>query len=215
MWYAGVNFCLWASIFFWKIYPFLVYVAAPMVTGAVIVYFTGDDAWQELNGTWHFHDPRFVEVIPNTVYDRYSGLTWIADPGAIGGVWGAALAPASMTFDQAVDECNKLNYGGFNDWRMPNANELQSITDYSKNNPAMDTNTWKAVKNDQYFSGSFTHFGCENFFQGNGGTGGKTWDQDRTKKKYARPVRGKPFPLWSIIQSDYRVEGGKSHRRGK
>jgi hypothetical protein len=39
----------------------------------------------------------------------------------------------------ASDECEKLNYGGRNDWRLPNINELRSIVSYDTFNPSIKT----------------------------------------------------------------------------
>ena len=37
-----------------------------------------------------------------------------------------------------VNKLNEGNYGGFKDWRIPNKDELRSIINYSKTNPALD-----------------------------------------------------------------------------
>ncbi len=56
-----------------------------------------------------------------TVSDRATGLTWQqADSGA-GMDWQGALA-----------QCAGLTLGGHDDWRLPNAKELQSLVDYSR-----------------------------------------------------------------------------------
>ncbi len=38
----------------------------------------------------------------------------------------------SMSWQNALSYAENLNYAGHNDWRLPNAKELQSIVDYSK-----------------------------------------------------------------------------------
>ena len=46
------------------------------------------------------------------------------------------------TWDQAIgpwiDDVNIEVYAGFDDWRLPNVKELQSIVDYGERNPAID-----------------------------------------------------------------------------
>ncbi len=37
-----------------------------------------------------------------------------------------------LTWSETIDYCTNLNLDGKGDWRMPNINELMSITDYTK-----------------------------------------------------------------------------------
>jgi hypothetical protein len=71
----------------------------------------------------------------------------------------AAVSPLSamgdkynnkMTYAEAVKYCYDLNFAGFDDWRLPTANELLSITDDTKYNPAIN----KAFKNVAYETNS-------------------------------------------------------------
>lgn len=52
----------------------------------------------------------------------------------------------SMTYAEAVRYCDDLIFPGFDDWRLPTANELLSITDDTRFNPAIN----KAFKNVAY-----------------------------------------------------------------
>lgn len=51
-----------------------------------------------------------------------------------------------MTYDEAVRYCDDLNFAGFDDWRLPTVNELLSITDDTRFDPAIN----KAFKNVAY-----------------------------------------------------------------
>ena len=70
-----------------------------------------------------------------TVTDRATGLMWAKEDSGDGVDWEAALA--------WVQARNRENHLGHNDWRLPNAKELQSIVDYTRapaitNSPAID-----------------------------------------------------------------------------
>lgn len=66
----------------------------------------------------------FVDNGDQTVTDSATGLMWPKADSAAGMTWEAALA--------WVQTRNAANYLGYNDWRLPNAKELQSIIDYTR-----------------------------------------------------------------------------------
>ncbi len=59
-----------------------------------------------------------------TITDRATGLMWSKADSGKGMNWQGALA--------WVQQLNATNYLGHNDWRLPDAKELQSIADYSR-----------------------------------------------------------------------------------
>jgi len=69
-------------------------------------------------------------------------------------------------WEDAIDYCEALTLGGYDDWRLPNFNELYSITDHTKSNPAIDT-TFQDVVSDYYWS-STTVVGLEDYAWGVG-----------------------------------------------
>jgi hypothetical protein len=66
----------------------------------------------------------FVDNGDSSVTDHATGLMWAKYDSKTGMNWQAALAYAQTK--------NTQNYLGYNDWRLPNAKELQSIVDYSR-----------------------------------------------------------------------------------
>lgn len=70
----------------------------------------------------------FVDNGDDTVTDQATGLTWQAIGTEVGMDWEAALIYAES-----------LELGGYDDWRLPNIKELQSIVDYSGVFPAINS----------------------------------------------------------------------------
>ena len=44
----------------------------------------------------------------------------------------------SRTYSDALSYCHDLDLGGYTDWRVPNINELLTISDYSVENPSIN-----------------------------------------------------------------------------
>ena len=75
------------------------------------------------------------------VTDTISKLQWQDD--TIG---------SKMEWQEAIDYCeNTLKLGGYKDWRLPNINELKSIVDRDKYNPAI-VNGFKNTSSHAYWS---------------------------------------------------------------
>jgi hypothetical protein len=77
----------------------------------------------------------FTDNGDGTVTDSATGLMWAKNDSAAGMNWEEALA--------WVERKNAERYLGHNDWRLPNAKELQSIVDYARapevtGSPAID-----------------------------------------------------------------------------
>lgn len=66
----------------------------------------------------------FADNGDQTISDSATGLMWTKADSGVGFNWQEAL--------DWVQTKNSANYLGHNDWRLPNAKELQSILDYSR-----------------------------------------------------------------------------------
>ena len=71
-------------------------------------------------------------------HDAYNTYTWYdSNPETNGGDAGT---PGDGTdTEDFLNALNSLNFGGFSDWRLPGREELRSIVDYGRYNPAIDT----------------------------------------------------------------------------
>ncbi len=90
------------------------------------------------------------------VTDNTTGLIWQDDNDAktVRGDW-----------DGAKTYCQNLTLGGYSDWRLPTIRELQTLPDFSKVNPAIDSEFQNVYTSDLYWSsttragGSFDAWG--------------------------------------------------------
>lgn len=125
------------------------------------VLYVRDNVSDNTYGTNNFRDNG-----DGTITDLATGLMWKKKDSGYGMVWREALA-----------YCEDLTFAGYDDWRLPNAKELQSIVDYTRMpdatpwttpstpGPAIDTDyfditSFENVNGDEdwgYFWSSSTH----------------------------------------------------------
>lgn len=88
----------------------------------------------------------FVNNDNGTVTDKATGLIWQQADDGTGRNWQVSLA-----------YCENLELAGHDDWRLPNIKELQSIVDYSRHDPALDTTVFTQTDTEGWFWSSTTH----------------------------------------------------------
>ncbi len=77
----------------------------------------------------------------DVVVDHCTGLMWVRFP-VVGG----------LTWLEALDYSEGLNFAGFDDWRLPNVHELTSIIDYELESPALDPVVWPGAGSAQMWT---------------------------------------------------------------
>ena len=77
-----------------------------------------------VRGNINYGINNFIDNLDGTITDSATGLIWSKSDNGTGLKWEEAL--------KWVFQKNQETYLGYNDWRLPNAKELQSIVDYSR-----------------------------------------------------------------------------------
>lgn len=115
-----------------------------------------------------------------TVTDKVTALMWqLVESDA-----------ATMNWKAALDYCENLILAGYDDWRLPNSKELQSIVDYKAYDPAIDETSFQNTKSDSYWSSTtFLDKTTENAW-GVNFISGRIHTGDKSESYYVRAVRG-------------------------
>lgn len=79
-----------------------------------------------------------------TVTDTGSGLMWLKATQGL------------LPWEEAIKYCEDGIWAGHDDWRLPNRNELQSLVNYSRFSPSIDTSVFPDTASYNYWS-STTH----------------------------------------------------------
>jgi hypothetical protein len=88
----------------------------------------------------------------------------------------------------AITACEGLTYAGHSDWRLPNVKELQSIVDYGRVSPAIDTTYFTSLSGG-YWS-STTNAGVIELAWYVDFNDGFVYYDGNTNSYRVRPVRG-------------------------
>lgn len=119
----------------------------------------------------------FTDNGDGTVADSVTGL-----------VWEQATGLTASTWEQAQAYCQSLTLGEQRDWRLPTRNELQTIVDYSRSDPAASTDFFPDTVSSNYW--------CSTGAAGNAGSAwrlyfgnGNSALSSKTNTHYVRAVR--------------------------
>lgn len=73
---------------------------------------------------------KFRDNGDGTITDEATGLMWMKNDS--GHLKAGKKSNGTMNWSEALAWAESLTYGGYSDWRLPNAKELQSIVDYTR-----------------------------------------------------------------------------------
>ncbi len=132
---------------------------------------TGQDGDKQAGVAWP--SSRFADNRDGTVTDNLTGLIWLKDASCTEAVGGIERESGLLDWPAALTWCNNLANGkcGLSDnsvagdWRLPNVNELRSLIDYGRHDPALPAGHpfsnvrsvwyWSSTTNPVYTGGAF------------------------------------------------------------
>ncbi|UCH83174.1 MAG: DUF1566 domain-containing protein [Candidatus Latescibacterota bacterium] len=132
----------------------------------------------------------FVNNGDGTVTDNSTGLMWEVktDDG------GARDKDNQYNWQEALAYCENLTLANYNDWRLPDKNELQTILAHYRYDPSIDVTFFPNTVSDTYWSSTtyadsaiyawYVHFNVGSVYYG------EYFDDSKTDNFYVRAVRG-------------------------
>jgi len=152
--------------------------AAVAKTGQTESYETGDDGDLEKGVAWP--EPRFEDNDNDTVTDNLTGLMWAKNANAAG----------VKSWASAITYCNDLSLDGYDDWRLPNRFEMESLLDMSRYSPALPlSHPFTGVQSNIYWSATTHANNTVNAWLVNMNNG-RVYYGNKNYDYYVWPVRG-------------------------
>jgi formylglycine-generating enzyme required for sulfatase activity len=104
-------------------------------------------------------------------------------------MWQQGTSPESMTWEAALTYSEGLSLAGYDDWRLPTLRELESIVDYGRSYPSIDTTAFPSAVSSEYWSSTASAFSSGNawcvYF-----SNGPVVDRNKASAYAVRAVRG-------------------------
>jgi len=169
-----------------------------------------------VRGNTSYGQNQFIDNGDGTITDLATGLMWMTYDSAYYNAGEAG--DGTMDWEESLEWCESLEFAGYDDWKLPDAKELQSIVDYTRspdttNSAAIDEmfyasqiiNVFGAVDYGYYWT-STTHLDGRNygsnavyiaFGRGNGSMNGNSMDVHGAGCQRSDPKSGdsRDYPL--------------------
>ncbi|MCX5885618.1 MAG: DUF1566 domain-containing protein [Proteobacteria bacterium] len=156
---------------------------------------TGQDGEIQAGVAWP--SPRFT-VSGDCVTDNLTGLMWAKNGNPLTGY---------KTWNAAVYYCNNLTLCGYDDWRLPNVNELESLVNGAESNPAtwLNTQGFTNVQANYYWSSTTNAYSTVSAWSVTMDDG-YVGEYGKSSLYYVWPVRSGqdssyPAPVWKTGQT--------------
>jgi uncharacterized protein DUF1566 len=154
-------------------------------TGQTTSYAAGDDGAKQKGVAWP--SPRFTDNGNGSVTDNLTGLIWLKNANCFGTqAWAAALTSANGL---ASNVCGLTDGSTAGQWRLPSSNELESLVDLSKSNPALPTGHPFTTIQAYYYWSSSTYANYAGYAWYVYMPGGVVVSESKTSNFYVWPVR--------------------------
>jgi hypothetical protein len=187
----------WSSTTF-AIYPIMAWII-DFHGGGVTYYFKshyGPQYGRAVRGGQCGSLGNFIDNKDGTITDTDTGLMWQQEMSQLTYIW-----------EEALHYANTLLLAGYDDWRLPNANELQSLVDYNRIPPTINTTYFPNTIASTYWSStSYSSDPSGAWIVDFGSDGGVLYVPGKSYYKYVRAVRGGQCESFGDIDSDCRID---------
>ncbi len=138
-------------------------------------------------------DVRRIEATSGepVVNDRATGLEWQGCSAGQSGDGCDEGAADELDWENALAFCHALTWGGHDDWRLPDVNELMTLIDFEAFGPSIDEETFPETESARYWTSTTVSSSASSAFQINFSSGSRETGgiKATSSNRHARCVR--------------------------
>ena len=128
-----------------------------------------------------------VKTDDESFHDRDNKYTWY-DVNPLVNCGNAGTPGDGTDTTDFIDALNSSNFGGYSDWRLPSQEELATIIDHGRSNPAIDTGYFPNTQGSDYWSSTTGDYAEDAWLVSF--HGGNMYNVYKSDSYYVRAVRG-------------------------
>ncbi len=99
--------------------------------------------------------PKNYTANSETVTDNNTNLIWQRNlPSTYSGCTKGSPAGSQCSWQEAINYCDNLTLAGNSNWRLPNIEELETLINYGRYNPSIDTTIFPNTPGNYFWSSS-------------------------------------------------------------
>jgi len=140
-----------------------------------------------------------ADGLENAVGNRYTdnGDSTVTD-NVTGLMWQQGQSDGMLSWEESLSYCENLNLANYDDWRLPTARELSSLTDWSRIKPAINIAYFPLTHSDCYWASTTYMHNTSTAWVSFFGSGGNAYGYKSDEVNYVRAVRGRQ-PASSVL----------------
>lgn len=109
--------------------------------------------------TEEWENSRYIDNGDDTITDKRTLLMWkqcsegiTTDPSNLGGACNSGTPILLYEWSVALAHAENHSFEGYNDWRLPNIKELQSLAAYNRSEPTINETLFPVTSFDHYWT---------------------------------------------------------------
>jgi hypothetical protein len=131
----------------------IICISASICTGQTLCYNATTTTICPSTGSYYGQDSQYLnKCFPRSYTVFGTNPQEIVTDNNTGLQWQRTIPTSSYTWENAINYCEGLSYGGYSDWRLPARKELATLPNYGRYSPAIDIDAFPETPSSGFWS---------------------------------------------------------------